>query len=571
MPGDLTVMRNPPPSGLVRERSRFLRALARVDAVDVLSLAVLASALILVLTTAMASPLKDDVAWLLYVARRWLAGEHLYTDLVEVNPPLIVWIYAIPSLISSTLGISPRAASTPFFAAIVLGCAGWTARLLTGEGGVFSRRLPVFSVLGTLLLVLPGVEFGQREHLLIAASLPYLALCARGVPHDGAPGAAEPMGLGFAVGVLAGLGCALKPTYGVAFAAIELLAWRMGGRMGRPSSLGAGVALAVYGLGVLLFCPDFLEVAVPLALALYGGTDTPCSQLLLQSRTLIAGVAVSTTLALLAPLLPAAMSRGTRAFARVLLQLLAAFALAATVSYVLQGKNWFYHRLPATMTALLALLLWLVLAARSLRLAEATGRLSGGRRGPLALFAGSALALAALTGFAWNDYHRLQTWVDAAVDGNLETEVRLERLVKQEHAHTYIAFSEWIALGFPVVNDTGVKWASRFDSMWALRGELWRMGQDGTAPRDYPIRLWVARDFVANCPDLAVVDTREGINYVAILSASDPAFAEAWSRYHQIATFDGLRVLKRDEAGCAPSAPPPPRIPRLTLGTPEIP
>ena len=140
----------------------------------------------------------------------------------------------------------------------------------------------------------------------------------------------------------------------------------------------------------------------------------------------------------------------------------------------------------------------------------------------------------------------------------------------RDSAKTYIAFSEWIALGFPVVNNTGVTWASRFDSMWALKGELWRARQDGTAPREWPIRRLITRDFVANCPDLAVVDTREGINYVAVLSASNPAFAEAWSRYHQIAAFDGLRVLKRDEAGCTAPVPPH-RQPKMTAMVMEPP
>lgn len=572
MPSDLTAMRNILSSALPSSSARSgrqSRPLVRnLDAPTVISLAVLALALTLVLATAMTSPLKDDVAWLLYVARRWLAGERLYTDLVEVNPPLIVWIYALPSLVSATFGISPRAASAPFFAAIVLSCAWWTACLLAGRGALFARRLPVFATIGTLLLVLPGVEFGQREHLLIAASLPYLALLARGIPHDGEARAAEPGRLGLAVGMVAGLACALKPTYGVAFGAAELLAWRMGGKMWRPSSLGAAAALALYGVGVLLFCPAFLEQAVPLALALYGGTDTPCWQILLQSRVLLTGVAVSVLLAALAPRFlfraagpreGAASAPQLRPFVQVLLAVLAVFAVAAAASYVSQGKNWFYHRLPATVATLLVLLLWLASVAQ-LR-----------PRRSLAVFAGTLLALGSLASFARDDYQRLQSWVSAAVAPNLDTEVKLERLVKQENAHTYIAFSEWIALGFPVVNDTGVKWASRFDSMWALKGELWRMRQDGAAPKDYPIRRWITRDFVANCPDLAVVDTREGINYVAVLSASDPAFAEAWSRYHQIAAFDGLRVLKRDAAGCASTSPLPPRVPRRTASTLEAP
>ena len=57
-------------------------------------------------------------------------------------------------------------------------------------------------------------------------------------------------------------------------------------------------------------------------------------------------------------------------------------------------------------------------------------------------------------------------------------------------------------------------------------------------------------DFLTGCPDIAVVDTREGTDYIAILSASDPAFARAWSRYVRIDAFDGLVVYRRGRGGC---------------------
>jgi hypothetical protein len=520
-----------------------------LDAASTIAMTVLAASLVLVLATSFSSPLKDDVAWLLYVTRKWLGGQRLYQDLVEINPPLIIWIYALPASVAGWLGVSPKTISAPFFAAFLLGCAGWTARLLRGRAALFARTLPAFGAIGTVLLLLPGVEFGQREHLLVAAALPYLGLFAREM--QGEP---EPRTTAALAGVLAALGCALKPSYLLAFLMLELLGRARGARLSRTASLAAAATLALYGLGVLIFCPAFLENAVPLALALYGGTDTPCWQILLQSRELLAGVAVVVLLA--------ALSRHTLAddqpFLRALLIGLAAFALAATISYVTQGKNWFYHRLPASTACVLALLLW------GAAILHARPRLN--RR----LVASAALALLTLADGAWSDYDRLQTWVEAAVEPDLSTAVKLERLVRQEHAKTYIAFSEWIALGFPVVNDTGVTWASRFDSMWALRGELWRAQQDGTPSTAWPIRRWITRDFVANCPDLAVVDLREGINYVAVLSASDPAFADAWSRYHQIAAFDGLRVLKRDAAGC--TAPSPRHMtPRMTAMVMEPP
>jgi hypothetical protein len=520
-----------------------------VDIPSAIAMAVLASALVLVLATAITSPLKDDVAWLLYVARKWLGGERLYEDLVEVNPPLIVWIYALPAMAAGWLGVSPKTVSAPFFAAMLLGCAWWTAHLLAGRADLFSRRLPAFGAIGTVLLLLPGVEFGQREHLLAAAALPYLVLFAREMQ-----GESEPRTTAALVGVLAGLGCALKPGYLLAYGLLELVGWARGARPCRIASLSAVAALGLYGVGVLIFCPAFLENAVPLALALYGATDSPCRDILVKSEGLLGGVAVSVLLAMLSrSTLPRAQP-----FLRSLLIGLASFAFAATIAYIVQGKDWFYHRLPASTAALLALLLW---SAAMLRERP---------RPTLRLAIPAILALAALGDFAWADYWRLQTWVEAADEANLSTEVKLERLVKRENAKTYIAFSEWIALGFPVVNNTGVTWASRFDSMWALKGELWRASQDGAAPREWPIRRLIAHDFVANCPDLAVVDTREGINYVAVLSASNPAFAEAWSRYHQIATFDGLRVLKRDDAGCTAPMPhrPQPKVTAMVMEPP---
>ena len=96
----------------------------------------LLAALALVMLTAARSPLKDDVAWLLYVARRWLGGQRLYEDLVEVNPPLIIWIYAIPAAVAGWLDLSPRLVAAPFFALLVLGSAWCSACLLQGRAAL---------------------------------------------------------------------------------------------------------------------------------------------------------------------------------------------------------------------------------------------------------------------------------------------------------------------------------------------------------------------------------------------------------------------------------------------------
>jgi hypothetical protein len=519
---------------------------------DAIALTILAVVLAFVVTTVIRSPLKDDVAWLLWVAKKWLAGRELYVDLVEVNPPLVIWLYAIPAWLAARFDLAPKVASTLFFVSILLGSAWWTAGLLRGRAPLLERRAPIFSLIGTLLLVLPGVEFGQREHLLAAAVLPYIALFVRALE-----GEREPLAEAGLAGAFAALGCAMKPSYGLALVLVEAIGILRGHRRLRLAPLAFVATTGLYGLAVLVFEPDFLTKAVPLALALYGGTDTSIWRILLESRNLLFGQAVALTLCFFSQ---TTLGRHST-FLRHLYLALVAFAAACTVLFVMQGKDWFYHRLPATTATVLALILWLsvVLSAQAGHLVLASAM----RWRRLAWPVG--LTVAALMAFGVANVQRMRPWVEAAAEPNLSTEVKLVKLIKREKARTYIAFSEWIALGFPVVNDSGVSWASRFDSMWALKGEIWRARQDGRTPKEWPIRRWVARDFVTGCPDIAVVDMREGTNYIGVLVASDEDFARAWSHYREIAAFDGLRVFKRDEAGCAGEPLPPGRPPQTAV------
>jgi hypothetical protein len=504
----------------IRPAQSFVRPV-----VGAVSMLVLLGVIGIVLFTVLRTPLKDDIAWLLYVARRWLAGRELYVDVVEVNPPLIVWISAVPIRLASALGIDAQYTAIPLFVAIVLGCAWWTAGLLRGSGKLFEDRLPVFAAIGTVLLVVPAGDLGQREHLLVAAILPYLALFARSLDGD-----RPALRASLIAGVLAGLGCALKPRYAGVFIVLEGLALLRGHAVFRAKSLAAGATLLIYAGLVALFCPAYLRRAVPLALALYGATDVPFRHLLLDSLRLIFGQAVA--------LLLWWNHRHRVPYGNLMLTLIG-FAITSTIICFIDGKDWFYHRLPATIATVLALLCWGASALVNRRAASRPAFLPFG------------LAGVAFVVFLVAAFQRLEPQVAVAVEPQDTTVAKLEHLIRKQKARTYIAFSEWIALGFPVVNNTGVAWASRFDSMWALKGELWRVRFDPAAAKEWPIRRWVAHDFITGCPDIAVVDTREGVvNYVGILSASDPAFARAWSRYRQIAAFDGLVVYRRGTAGC---------------------
>jgi hypothetical protein len=488
------------------------------------SLLLLLSVLALVLFATLRSPLKDDIAWLLYVARRWMAGRELYVDVVEVNPPLIVWISAVPLEIARWLGADPKYVAMPGFIAVVLGCAWWATRLLHRQGGLFADRAPVFAAIGTVLLVVPAADLGQREHLLVAAILPYLVLFAGSLD-----GLKPRLSSAIMAGVLAGLGCALKPRYGGVFVVLECLAFSRGLRPWRALPVAALISMLGYGAAVAVFCPAYLRRAVPLALAIYGGTDVTFLTLLRDSAVVLCGEVTAFLLLW--------VSRCDLPERRLLLTL-TVFAATSTAICFVDGKDWFYHRLPATVAVVLALLGWMVSTFVHRRSAPRSVRLK-------LVMAGLAVMIFGVTSF-----QRLEPEIMQAVQPQDTTEARLEQLIRLHHVHTYIAFSEWIALGFPVVNNTGVVWASRFDSMWALKGELWRARFDPTTSKEWPIARWVAHDFITGCPDMAVVDTREGVNYIQVLGAADPAFARAWSRYHRIDAFAGLDIYRRGRGGC---------------------
>lgn len=498
---------------------------ARRVAVTVASLLLLSAAVSIMLFAAMRTPLKDDIAWLLYVARRWMAGRELYVDLVEVNPPLIVWLSAIPIRIGAWLDIDAQRIAMPFFIVAVLSCGWWATVLLRVRGGMFADRLPVFAVIGSVLLVVPAGDLGQREHLLVAAMLPYLVLFAGALD-----GRRPHWTTSIAAGLIAGIGCALKPQYAGVLTALEVAALLHGLRPWRVAPIVAATTMAAYGVAVAIVCPAYLGRAVPLALAIYGGTDVTFLQLLGDSAVLLGGEAIAIFL----------WRHARRDLPeRNLLLALIVFAAASTAVCFVDGKDWFYHRLPATIATILVLLCWAISTwlhrhseKRSLRL-------------PMAMAGVAAMV------FGVAAYQRLEPEVALAVEPEYSTVQKLEQVVRDEHARTYIAFSEWIALGFPVVNNTGVAWASRFDSMWALKGELWRARFDPATTKEFPVARWVAHDFIAGCPDLAVVDTRPGApDYIGIIGKAEPSFSRVWSRYRKIAVLDGLTIYRRGKAGC---------------------
>src|SRR5690606_41055064 len=49
-----------------------------------------------------------DTSWIITICERLLAGERLYADIIETNPPATVWLYLPPVRLAGVLGMAPE-------------------------------------------------------------------------------------------------------------------------------------------------------------------------------------------------------------------------------------------------------------------------------------------------------------------------------------------------------------------------------------------------------------------------------------------------------------------------------
>jgi hypothetical protein len=240
-----------------------LRLLDSPAAVALLCVCGLATALLVYLRAVT----NNDVATLLHEAEKVLGGAKLYSDIVEVNPPLIVYLNMPPVLLAWMLGVSP--ASTFVFYVFAFTCLSlaliWrvTDCRTPGETG-WPARLTALGVLA-IYTIFPSTDFGEREHLLLIFCMPYLFLTIRRV-----------QGLSFdnyaalLIGCLAGLGFALKPHFVLAPLLLEIyLILHFRRLQFFPEALAAAFVMLVYAASILLLTPLYLQRIVPYALLVY--------------------------------------------------------------------------------------------------------------------------------------------------------------------------------------------------------------------------------------------------------------------------------------------------------------
>lgn len=481
-------------------------------------------------------PVNHDVATLIDVARRWLAGERLYLEVIDVNPPLTMILHAIPVVLEGWTGLAATtwwvALTAAGVVAAAFACRGLVALSPYGKGYLARDAVPLIILF--VMAAAQSHEFGQREHLMLLAGIPYALLA--GIRAD----RPAPKQLALPIAIAAGIGFALKPYFLVMPTLIEgYLLLRRGPRaaFADPVPWIIGAWVAIHAAIMVFVTPEYLTYTYPIAVGTYLAIGSGPFEVLFGS----AMAATTVALMLLAPI--TFLLRREPGYVALCL-----FAIGGVISCVAQGKGWSYHTMPAvggTIILLTALVIdqldrWLAAAAAP--------------QGVTAL-AASLLALVAYPYFLVNPPFAYQQRYQTSIARQLGDIIAVEAPNRR-----IMALSPGIYPFFPTVEYEKTHLAGRFATMWPIQGLYAQCLSNGRLYRDLETAPAVEKqvfkaivdDFITAKPDVLFVDRIPGIprcstevfDYLAYFSR-DPRFAEEMKNYEFAYEFDRYNLWRR--------------------------
>jgi hypothetical protein len=419
-----------------------------------------AAALIAIAIQSLWIPVDADVSWLLTVSERVLAGDRLYVDIVEVNPPASVWLYLPLVWLAQLIGARPEAVVVAGFAA-----AGVASTLATVRLASALRNAPDLAGLAAaaafVTLLLPMALFAQREHAALILALPVLTCLA--LVADGRRIGRSAL---IASGVAAGLIVVIKPHF--LAAVLVPAAWAMWKRRSIgpfvPAMAAAGATILVYAAAVLFLTPAYLDW-IPVIARTYAPMHDAWWKV-------VVGPAFYPAIAFgLAALLRA----------RTVPSLTWAWALGATgffLAAVAQAKNYPNH--------------WLPQAGLALAAAAALAFSPDATRSRRKLVAAALAAVGFCAMYQW--VIRPDPAVEAAI-----------RVATPPHPRI-IALSPQLTTGHPVARNVDGRWVGSRAGLFTASGALYAGLGDPVLRRAYRSDLEsFATDVRRNPPDVVLV------------------------------------------------------------------
>lgn len=287
--------------------------------------------------------INHDVAILIQTGQLLLEGETPYVDFIELDPPMIMYVNAIPAFFSKLFSIHPILAFS-----ILLGLLNvwliWVVKQILETSRMDLKReeaysIPIFFALFALWALKYGV-WGQRDYLFTIAFIPYLLI--RFVRNtQGFVSTA----LALIVGILMGIFTAFKQYYLLLLLAPELfyLIKNRSFRFGCETFAVLSI-LILYGIH-FFFLPSTMVKTyfgkwVPMLIHYYHAYDNSYTYLFENLKYF------SVPATLIALLSLGFLKNYTTRVSKLIPLLVFTYFFAVSI-FIIQHKGWLYHFVPA--------------------------------------------------------------------------------------------------------------------------------------------------------------------------------------------------------------------------------
>ncbi|MDX2139891.1 MAG: hypothetical protein SF123_17530 [Chloroflexota bacterium] len=301
------------------------------------------------------------MTFLLDSGYRILNGQLPYVDFFEVNLLPIFYLSTVPVWVSQWSGLGVIVVTHLMVFALTLASAAITDNLLVHAHQHRALLLINRSYVPILYGLLTGIAFmfgyGQREHLLMLAFMPWMFLrCLRLQNHP------YPHSHALLLGVASAVAFTLKPHYALMVIFVELMLvararhWRLYLQPEIAGVFGVALVYAVYVLAFPQVIEAYLTRVIPIAVM---GYDVLGNLTVFDLTWGDPGMRILILLALAG--FAVGMRRGANA---TLMQASTLAVIGAVIGFAVQGKGWSYHQIPATWagTWLVAMLIrWITL------------------------------------------------------------------------------------------------------------------------------------------------------------------------------------------------------------------
>lgn len=467
---------------------------------------------------------NPDSSWLIYAAGRMLDGQKLYVDILETNPPLILWLSALPVVLGKWLHTSPFMVFPVLVTLLNIVSLWLVAGIMRGQEFFKEKTvfcLVMFYIAFAFFLFSPAV-YGQRELLFVALVLPYLFYSL----DEGKPQKITQKILIIAMAVV---GFAIKPFFLLLWVANELhiaASKRSIGPLFAWHNWAIGGAQLAYFASIYYLTPEYITDILPALKVTYFTFNAPWERII----TPIIKVALVTRVVVW-------LARLKGEYLRIAMRVITWLGACVGI-LLLQRKSWINHLYPMTFMAGLALsliLLYLAVEWKKLKL-DIGYRKFTALCAAVVLLAGSVYFDGV---FCYNMFTR---------PSKLSKKLIVE--IDDKAAGKYIyPLGNNLPPSFPAIALSKGIFRGGFHHLWPVMGLLIREQQGDNSPELAKVKSWfldkVVRDFTEYPPELVWVDDNVNLEVISVypvkpenrdiirVLSRDARFAEIWRHYEK--------------------------------------